>query len=152
MECAQAVWECLRRRAVEEAHGRHPRLLRARRERPRGRRAAEQGDELAPFQLSELHSSPSQSTPGSMPDAASVCERCRPHAYATMKLLCHGCKFGVSNSIIDHSITSSARTSRAVGIVRPSALAVLRLMISSTLVACWTGRSAGFSPLRMRPV
>jgi len=37
-----------------------------------------------------------------------------------------------------HSITSSARTSRAVGIVRPSVLAVLRLMISSTLVACPT--------------
>jgi hypothetical protein len=51
-----------------------------------------------------------------------------------------------------HSITSSARTRRAVGIVRPSALAVLRLMISSTLVACWTGKSKGFSPLRMRPV
>ena len=30
-------------------------LLRARRERPRRRRAAEQGDELAPFQLIELH-------------------------------------------------------------------------------------------------
>ena len=38
------------------------------------------------------------------------------------------------------------------GTVRPSALAVLRLMTSSTFVACWTGRSAGFSPLRMRPV
>ena len=34
---------------------------------------------------------------------------------------------------------------------RPSALAVLRLTISSTLVVCWTGRSAGFSPLRTRP-
>jgi hypothetical protein len=28
----------------------------------------------------------------------------------------------------------------------------LRLMISSTFVVCWTGRSAGFSPLRIRPV
>jgi hypothetical protein len=37
----------------------HPRaLLRARRERPRGYRAAEQRDELAPFQLIELHSMP----------------------------------------------------------------------------------------------
>src|SRR5262249_16154143 len=51
-----------------------------------------------------------------------------------------------------HSITSSARTSRAVGIVRTSALAVLRLMNSSTFVACCTGRSAGCSPLRIRPV
>ena len=38
------------------------------------------------------------------------------------------------------------------GIVRPSALAVLRLTVSSTFVDCWTGKSAGFSPLRMRPV
>src|SRR5262245_10389345 len=51
-----------------------------------------------------------------------------------------------------HSITSSARASSVGGIVRPSALAVLRLMIRSTLVTCCTGRSAGFSPLRMRPV
>jgi len=34
----------------------------------------------------------------------------------------------------------------------PSAVAVLRLIISSTFVACCTGRSAGFSPLRIRPV
>jgi hypothetical protein len=27
----------------------------------------------------------------------------------------------------------------------------LRLMISSTRVTCWTGKSAGFSPLRIRP-
>ena len=50
-----------------------------------------------------------------------------------------------------HSITSSARPSSVSGTVRPSALAVLRLMTNSTLVACCTGRSAGFSPLRMRP-
>ena len=36
--------------------------------------------------------------------------------------------------------------------VMPSALAVLRLMTSSTFVDCWTGRSAGFSPLRIRQV
>ena len=35
-----------------------------------------------------------------------------------------------------HSITSSARTSSAVGMVSPSALAVFRLMISSIFVAC----------------
>ena len=33
----------------------------------------------------------------------------------------------------------------------PSAFAVLRLIRKSNLVACWTGMSAGFSPLRMRP-
>ena len=42
-----------------------------------------------------------------------------------------------------HSMTSSARPSNVYGIVRPSALAVLRLMISSNLVGCSTGRSAG---------
>ena len=46
MECAQAFRECLRRRAIEEAHGRHHRLLCPRRERPRCR-AAREGDELA---------------------------------------------------------------------------------------------------------
>jgi len=47
-----------------------------------------------------------------------------------------------------HSITSSARARRAGGMARPSAWAVLRLMTSSTFVACWTGRSAGLAPLR----
>src|SRR5262245_22842401 len=74
-------------------------LLRAHRERPRCRRAAEQRNELAPP---------------------------------------------------DHSITSSARVSNVVGTSRPSVLAVLRLITSSYLVGACTGRSAGFSPLRMR--
>src|SRR5262245_25758014 len=73
-------------------------LLRARRERPYGSRAAEQPDELAAL----------------------------------------------------HSITSSASASTASGTLRPSALAVLRLITSSYLVGACTGRSAGFSPLRMR--
>src|SRR5262249_35675791 len=51
----------------------------------------------------------------------------------------------------NHSITSSARASSVGGMVMPSALAVCRLITNSNLVACWTGRSAGFSPLRMRP-
>src|SRR5262249_38008559 len=51
-----------------------------------------------------------------------------------------------------HSITSSARPSSGSGTIRPSALAVFRLMISSTFVDCWTGKSAGCSPLRTRPV
>jgi pimeloyl-ACP methyl ester carboxylesterase len=49
-----------------------------------------------------------------------------------------------------YSITSSARASSDGATLRPSALAVLRFMINSTLVTCWTGRSTGFSPLRMR--
>jgi len=53
---------------------------------------------------------------------------------------------------LGYSITSSARPINGSGTVIPSALAVLRLMISSTFVARWTGSSAGFSPLRIRPV
>jgi len=49
-----------------------------------------------------------------------------------------------------YSITSSARASSCGGTVRPSAFAVFRLMVSSNLVGCITGKSAGFSPLRMR--
>ena len=41
-------------RAVEEPDHRHRRLLRPRRERPRGRRAAEQRDELAPLSFDHL--------------------------------------------------------------------------------------------------
>ena len=48
-----------------------------------------------------------------------------------------------------YSITSSARASSVGGTVMPSALAVFRLMYSSALVAYWTGRSAGFSPLML---
>src|SRR5437879_628881 len=50
----------------------------------------------------------------------------------------------------DHSITASARASTASGTSMPSALAVFRLITSSYLVGACTGRSAGFSPLRMR--
>ena len=51
-----------------------------------------------------------------------------------------------------HSITSSARPRSVTGKVMPSVFAVLRLMTSSTFVDCWTGRTAGCSPLRMRLV
>ncbi len=40
-----------------------------------------------------------------------------------------------------HSITSSARTSRPGGTVKPSAFAVLILITNSNLVGCWTGKS-----------
>src|SRR5215831_6275461 len=49
-----------------------------------------------------------------------------------------------------YSITSSASASTPGGIVRASALAVLRLITNSNLVGCTTGSWAGFSPLKMR--
>src|SRR5262245_31736569 len=48
-----------------------------------------------------------------------------------------------------HSITSSARISNDAGIVRPSVLAVLRLIVSLNRVGCMAGRSAGFAPWRI---
>src|SRR5271157_3037182 len=47
-----------------------------------------------------------------------------------------------------YSITSSARPSSVIGKVSPSVLAVLRLTTNSTFTTCWTGKSAGFAPLR----
>jgi hypothetical protein len=50
-----------------------------------------------------------------------------------------------------YSITSSARVTSVSGSVIPSAFAVFKLMTNSNFVGCCTGRSAGFSPLRIRP-
>ena len=51
-----------------------------------------------------------------------------------------------------YSITSSAATCRVSGTLRLSVFAVLRLMTSSNRADCVTGRSAGLSPLRIRPI
>src|SRR5215472_7268930 len=48
-----------------------------------------------------------------------------------------------------HWISSSARPRSACGIVRPRALALLRLMASSNLMGCSTGRSPGLAPFRI---
>src|SRR6516164_2392446 len=50
-----------------------------------------------------------------------------------------------------HSSTSSARPDSGSGMVRPSVLAVLRLMANSTFTACWTGSSEGLAPFRIFP-
>jgi len=52
-------------------------------------------------------------------------------------------------SLYHHREISSARSSKDWGIVRPSALAVVRLITNSNLVGCSMGRSAGFAPLRI---
>src|ERR1700716_2176695 len=44
-----------------------------------------------------------------------------------------------------HSMTSSGIASTPGGMVRPSALAVLRLIANSKLVGCSTGKSAGLA-------
>jgi len=64
--------------------------------------------------------------------------------------ICEGC-ITLLLSATPHSITSSALVSNVGGTVRPSALAVLRLITSSNLVGCMIGRSDGMAPLRMRP-
>src|SRR5258707_7284485 len=50
-----------------------------------------------------------------------------------------------------YSIIRSARSRNDSGMVRPSAFAVLRLIVSLNLVGNTTGRSPGFSPFRIRP-
>src|SRR5437588_7130902 len=49
-----------------------------------------------------------------------------------------------------HSITCSAPASSILGITRPRAFAVLRLITSWNFVGACTGRSAGSAPRRMR--
>src|SRR5262249_37178736 len=51
----------------------------------------------------------------------------------------------------DHPMPSLAMASSVPGTSRPSASGVCRLTTTSNLVACRIGRSAGFSPLRIRP-
>jgi len=48
------------------------------------------------------------------------------------------------------SITLSASDRNEFEMFNPIALAVRRLITSSNLLCCWTGRSPGFSPRRMR--
>src|SRR5262249_14209920 len=49
-----------------------------------------------------------------------------------------------------HPITSSASANNLSGTSSPSALAVLRLITSSNLLDCTTGKSEVLAPLRMR--
>src|SRR5450631_1680742 len=49
-----------------------------------------------------------------------------------------------------YSINSSAATSNVDGKVMPRALAALTLITNGNFVGSWTGRLAGFAPLRIR--
>jgi hypothetical protein len=56
------------------------------------------------------------------------------------------------NWIAHYSITSSARARSVGGTGKPRAVAVFMLITNSYFADCATGRSEGFSPLRIRPV
>src|SRR6266702_863239 len=49
-------------------------------------------------------------------------------------------------AVVVHSMTSSACANSAGGTMRPSAVAVLRLMTNSNFVGCSTGKPAGLVP------
>ena len=51
-----------------------------------------------------------------------------------------------------YSITSSARAITEADTVMPSALAVLRLMLTWKRAGCSNGRSAGLAPFKMRSI
>ena len=75
-----------------------------------------------------------------------TCRRTRPGQLCATS----GCE--QCSKAAPYSITSSASASKVGGKSRPSARAVVRLTVNSNLLARWIGRSAGFSPLRIRPV
>src|SRR5262249_50711167 len=143
--------------AHEHANAPHPlTLLRARRQWPRRRATAEKCDEFPPphgtypkakdhdlmialcIAAKSGHSSPLRVKSRHL-------ERCWP-----MSAKCHERLRAIAALRPNYSITSSALPSRVGATSRPIVLAVCRLMTSSNLLGCSTGRSPGFSPLRMR--
>src|SRR6516164_4727595 len=93
------------RRTVEKPDHRHPRLLRARRERPRRRRAAEERDELAAF-----HSITSSAR------ASNDCGTSSPRALAVIRLMTKsnlvGCSTGRSAGFAPRKILSAKSAAR----------------------------------------
>jgi hypothetical protein len=59
-------------------------------------------------------------------------------------------RLSAAEGLASYSITSSAVASNVCGMVSRSASAVFRLTTISNLVGNWTGRSAGFSPFKIR--
>jgi hypothetical protein len=85
--------------------------------------------------------------------------RCRSRDRCRLTKLLDGRSFHISRRRLiagvgragraPYSMIWSARPSTEGGIVRPRAFAAFRLMTSSNLVGCSTGRSAGLAPLRI---
>ena len=69
---------------------------------------------------------------------------------ASVRVLGRGGPLMPTGDIARYSITSSASASTCGGNSMPSAFAVLRLTTNSNFADCTTGKSAGFSPLRIR--
>jgi hypothetical protein len=98
--------------------------------------------------------SPPRSLGENRPDVINVCfaTLCRLKSDITEgPRSAKSCRERVQQNSSGYSITSSARASTVSRISRPSASAVFRLITGSYLVGAWTGRSAGFAPLRIRP-
>src|SRR5205085_1535906 len=101
-------------------------------------------DELERFQAALEAVIPGEAhevaAPGDDADAARARQRLRPGARRRGER-----EQGKDDVAALHWITSSARTSSDCGMLMPSAFAVCRLMISSNLVGCSIGNSAGFA-------
>jgi hypothetical protein len=76
-----------------------------------------------------------------------TCRRTRPGQLCATS----GCEQSQQTNSL-YSITSSARASSVGGSSRPIAFAVLRLMISSYLVGCWSGSSVGLRRRRSQRI
>src|SRR6266516_1920518 len=83
-------------------------------------------------------------------NASEFCNRIAPQAEFQGALHDVAVVPSTAHALQLHSITSSASASSDGGTVRPSALAVLRLMTNSYCAARQIGKSAGFAPLRIR--
>jgi len=156
----------LRRSGCQKSDYRHCWLLCARHKRP-SCRAAEQCDDIAPFQLIECHwiaasrelcsisDGGHQVRTGAVQDFRPVYVRFG--SFADIRQPPEEGPLHPRNRtsaagpwhVRSYSMTSSARSKTDCGIARPSDFAVCMLMTISILVGCSTGMSAGVVTLRI---
>jgi len=95
----------------------------ARRERPRRRRAAEERDELAPFQLIELHSVPVRQGRIEDIELARISQEVTETIYDGPTVFAHACKMGLEG-IVSKRRDSAYRSGRSpIGRPKPRAAA-----------------------------